>query len=415
MTNTDMVQDFKLLSECPNIGLQGNTPLPIFVDMTANSKSTAYMIGIAAGFENMCNSQYSNTYHIYRRNIDYYIIGFLGKLYSAQHLDDLNLENTRSPTIFFNTHSEYVYIAINNANKNGQIYCIKKVDFPIRKNAFTCPDQWVYANKSINVDIYIKHKSVIAYPSEFVRGFADINARIAVEPLSVLLAFNDHMYEVATFIGTHIESKGVAFGNAASGLSLKYINNNAIDFMEILYGDIPVVERDTSLVVPIFDREVNNRIAANAYRPTFQWKKTLPDGIAPSRAHGSDAGYDLTIVKEIKTVNELTTYYDTGIAISPGFGMYTSIVPRSSISKLGYMIQNSPGTIDSSYTGSLIIAVIKTNPSAPPLTLPCRIAQLLFHPVIYPRGTQVESFSDTARGDGGFGSTSSKNCVLPIL
>lgn len=44
--------------------------------------------------------------------------------------------------------------------------------------------------------------------------------------------------------------------------------------------------------------------------------------------------------------------YDTGIAVCPPDGYYTEVVPRSSLSKTGYMLANSVGIIDA-YQGCL--------------------------------------------------------------
>lgn len=136
----------------------------------------------------------------------------------------------------------------------------------------------------------------------------------------------------------------------------------------------------------------------------FRYMKTLPDAIAPCKAHVSDTGYDLCLVKKIKEENGCIMY-DTGIAVQPPFGMYFELVPRSSISKTGYIFANSIGIIDASYTGSLRVALIKVSKDAKELELPCRIAQLIPRQLIHLDAIEVENLDGTKRGEGGFGSS----------
>jgi dUTP pyrophosphatase len=87
-------------------------------------------------------------------------------------------------------------------------------------------------------------------------------------------------------------------------------------------------------------------------------------------------------------------------------GLYAEIVPRSSLSKSGYMLANSIGIIDCSYKGNLYIALTKIDNTMPDLTLPFRCCQLIFREQIHVDLEEVTSFEEqTSRGSGGFGST----------
>jgi dUTP pyrophosphatase len=135
--------------------------------------------------------------------------------------------------------------------------------------------------------------------------------------------------------------------------------------------------------------------------------KKLPEAKTPSKERLSDVGYDLTIVKPHKKLSETTTLYDTGISVQVETGFYAEVIPRSSISKSGYMLANGTGIIDPSYTGSIMVALTKIDPSAPDLELPFRCCQLIFRQQVHV--DIVEDYpSDcptTTRGTGGFGST----------
>lgn len=153
---------------------------------------------------------------------------------------------------------------------------------------------------------------------------------------------------------------------------------------------------------------------------TDQLQFYLEEGaIMPTRAHDTDAGYDLTLIRKVSDI-ELTsinfpygqiTYasmYTTGIRVRPPPFFHTELVGRSSIAKTGHMLANNIGIIDSDYRGEILVCLIKS-PDAPPLPLPAKIVQLI------PRKTHNLSavsvsknafFSNsTKRGDGGFGST----------
>ena len=136
----------------------------------------------------------------------------------------------------------------------------------------------------------------------------------------------------------------------------------------------------------------------------FKYKKTLPGAVAPTKAHHEDSGFDLTLVKKVKTVNKVE-YYDTGISVEPPSGYYFEVYSRSSICKSGYMLANNVGIIDQNYRGSILAALIKIDPNAPDLELPCKLLQMIPRQFIHLDPVCVVELSDTDRGDGGFGST----------
>ena len=96
----------------------------------------------------------------------------------------------------------------------------------------------------------------------------------------------------------------------------------------------------------------------------------------------------------------------TGLRVEIPLGYEMQIRPRSGLAvKHGITLPNTPGTIDSDYRGPLGVALI--NLGAEPYTIQHgdRIAQMIIAPVVQMEFEVVESLSDTARGEGGFGST----------
>ena len=129
------------------------------------------------------------------------------------------------------------------------------------------------------------------------------------------------------------------------------------------------------------------------------------EAVIPGKVRGSDAGYDLTIIKLHKQLTPKTALYDTGIQLSIPAHHYVEIVPRSSISKTGYILANNVGIIDSSYTGNIYVALTKVDESMPDIELPCRICQLLLKKQYFMNFNQMDQIEGTSRGEGGFGST----------
>ena len=129
----------------------------------------------------------------------------------------------------------------------------------------------------------------------------------------------------------------------------------------------------------------------------------------PLRATKGSAGADLFACLEKDTVIKPgeRVLIPTGIAVQPESAECAGFVfPRSSVSsKYGITLANCVGVIDSDYTGEIKVPLI--NLSDAPYTVHDgdRIAQLVFMPVILPVFTDSESFEDTERGVGGFGST----------
>ncbi len=138
--------------------------------------------------------------------------------------------------------------------------------------------------------------------------------------------------------------------------------------------------------------------------PKCKFMKTIENAYIPNKAHISDSGYDLQIIKHLKTENGVE-FYDTGIAVQPPIGYYFELVARSSMSKTGYILANSVGIIDASYTGSIKVALIKVCKDAPNIQLPARLVQLIPRQFLHLPMYEVSDFKKTTRDDGGFGSS----------
>lgn len=134
------------------------------------------------------------------------------------------------------------------------------------------------------------------------------------------------------------------------------------------------------------------------------------DAVLPTKAHDSDIGWDLVAIREHKVINEDIIMYDTGIVAIPPKGYYLEILPRSSISKTGWMLANSVGTIDPDYRGNLYIVLTRVVKSMPKIELPFCKCQLVLRKIEKASLVEVteEEIDVTERGSGGFGSTGAR-------
>ncbi|QPC43380.1 dUTP diphosphatase [Kaustia mangrovi] len=96
----------------------------------------------------------------------------------------------------------------------------------------------------------------------------------------------------------------------------------------------------------------------------------------------------------------------TGLAIALPEGYEAQVRPRSGLAmRHGVTCLNTPGTIDADYRGE--IKVLLVNLGADPFTVTHgeRIAQMIVAPVSRVDWVEADMLEETARGDGGFGST----------
>ena len=184
-----------------------------------------------------------------------------------------------------------------------------------------------------------------------------------------------------------------------------------------IIDDMIIVKNKPKLLIKLFDNgdislmptKFKKTLLYDAkYKPSIKVFKTNKDAIIPSKAFEEDAGYDLTIINKIKDFNSRTSLYDTGIKIEVDDGYYTEIVPRSSISKFGYMLANNIGIIDNHYRGNLMVALTKIADDAPEIVFPFKCCQLIIRKQISANLYEVseDTLSSTVRNEGGFGSTS---------
>ena len=100
-------------------------------------------------------------------------------------------------------------------------------------------------------------------------------------------------------------------------------------------------------------------------------------------------------------------FVPTGLAIHIADpGLAAMVLPRSGLgTKHGIVLGNLVGLIDSDYQGPLMVSCWNRGSTAFTVQPMERIAQMVIVPVVQATFRRVDSFADSARGAGGFGST----------
>ena len=134
---------------------------------------------------------------------------------------------------------------------------------------------------------------------------------------------------------------------------------------------------------------------------------TDDENCAPYKKHRFDAGWDLRSNNETFTLfPEAKVIVDTGIKLGIPRKFVGLIMPRSGLgSKYRIGLANTVGVIDADYRGEVKVVLVNDGREEVVIEKYDRICQLLIVPVELQSMRKVGLLDDTARGDGGFGST----------
>ena len=137
--------------------------------------------------------------------------------------------------------------------------------------------------------------------------------------------------------------------------------------------------------------------------------KRLPHGEGlplPAYATEHAAGLDVVAAENVTLRPGWRHAVATGFAIAIPEGYEVQVRPRSGLAlKHGITCLNTPGTIDADYRGEVKVILANLGTAVVELARGERIAQLVAAPVQRAAFVEVEELDETARGEGGFGST----------
>ncbi len=131
-----------------------------------------------------------------------------------------------------------------------------------------------------------------------------------------------------------------------------------------------------------------------------------PDAVLPGYAHPGDAGLDLVSVEDVTLQPGQRHAVATGWAMAIPDGWVGLVHPRSGLAlRAGLTVANAPGTIDAGYRGEVKVILVNLGDEPVSIAAGDRVAQLLLQEVGHATVEEVDDLDETARGDGGFGST----------
>lgn len=137
--------------------------------------------------------------------------------------------------------------------------------------------------------------------------------------------------------------------------------------------------------------------------------KVLPHGEGldlPAYATDGAAGMDVVSAEDVTIEPGARHAVATGLSVAIPAGFEIQVRPRSGLAlKHGISVPNAPGTVDSDYRGEVKVILINLGSAPFEIVRGDRVAQLVLAPVTRASWLQVEELDDTARGEGGFGST----------
>jgi len=153
-------------------------------------------------------------------------------------------------------------------------------------------------------------------------------------------------------------------------------------------------------------------------------KRLTPTAQMPTKAHSSDACFDLYLDApdaiyhewnggvEVKTARGIkirpneTVMLHTGIAMETPIGYYSAIYARSGLAcKQGLRPANCVGIVDAPFRGEVVVALHNDSAETRIVHHGDRIAQMAILPVLDVKLVESDNLSETERGSGGFGSS----------
>ena len=135
-------------------------------------------------------------------------------------------------------------------------------------------------------------------------------------------------------------------------------------------------------------------------------KHELP-GYATSAAAGMDLRANLDAPVALRPLERILV--PTGLFVEIPEGFEAQVRPRSGLAfKHGLTVLNSPGTIDADYRGEIKVILVNLSNEEFVVNDGERVAQLVIAKHEQAEWIVVEQLEESARGEGGFGSTGKK-------
>ena len=133
-------------------------------------------------------------------------------------------------------------------------------------------------------------------------------------------------------------------------------------------------------------------------------KKLHKEAKIPKYGHPGDAGFDLFAIEDTLIKAGERFPVQTGIAMEIPEGFVGLIWDKSGVA-VKYGIKTIAGVVDSTYRGEILVGVMNLSKEDYLFEKGHKVAQMLIQKKETMEFEEVNELTDTARGEGGFGST----------
>jgi dUTP pyrophosphatase len=124
----------------------------------------------------------------------------------------------------------------------------------------------------------------------------------------------------------------------------------------------------------------------------------------PTKAHDTDACFDLYASKTVRVAANGVSPIPTGIAFNIPPGYFGKVYERSGLSVQRPMAVKA-GVIDAGYTGEILVVVHNHGDMPEMIDAGMKLAQIAIHELPVVELVEVQDLTSTLRGDKGFGSS----------
>lgn len=159
------------------------------------------------------------------------------------------------------------------------------------------------------------------------------------------------------------------------------------------------IKTDEGVMLPHYESELASGfdLRAKSFKKLFKGTKEVP--LDKKLQKSIEEGY-LTLRGFERVL------IGTGVYVEIPQGYEIQVRPRSGNSlKKGWLVSNSPGTIDADYRGEIGVILTNNTPFLNRINLGDKIAQGVAMRVQHVLWNKVDELTPTARGESGFGST----------
>lgn len=138
----------------------------------------------------------------------------------------------------------------------------------------------------------------------------------------------------------------------------------------------------------------------------IKYKKVHPLAKAPSKAHPTDACWDVFSTRDYTILSGETALIDTGLVFDVPVGYCIKVYSRSGLAaKYSLSVLNGPGVVDSGYVGEVSVIIHNHSKDAFYAPTGSKVGQIMLERLLDYEFIEGEVNMDTVRGPNGLGST----------